>query len=78
MSDEISSTAAPAAFEVEQPLGESADPALVSIEGLSVHYLGRENWVLDAVDLAHLRAQVTAVIGPAKARIIYTAFHPEG
>ena len=57
--------AAPAAPEVERPLGESADPALVSIEGLSVHYLGRENWVLDAVDLAHLRAQVTAVIGPS-------------
>ena len=57
--------AAPAAPGVEQPLGESADPALVSIEGLSVHYLGRENWVLDAVDLTHLRAQVTAVIGPS-------------
>ena len=52
--------AAPAAPEVGQPLGESADPALVSIEGLSVHYLGRESWVLDAVDLTHLRAQVTA------------------
>ncbi len=48
-----------------QPLGESADPALVSIEGLSVHYLGRESWVLEAVDLTHLRAQVTAVIGPS-------------
>ena len=48
-----------------QPLGESADPALVSIEGLSVHYLGRESWVLDAVDLTHLRVQVTAVIGPS-------------
>ena len=57
--------AAPAAPGVEQPLGESADPALVSIEGLSVHYLGRESWVLDAVDLTHLRAQVTAVIGPS-------------
>jgi len=50
---------------VGQPLGESADPALVSIEGLSVHYLGRESWVLEAVDLTHLRAQVTAVIGPS-------------
>ncbi len=57
--------AAPAAPEVEQPLGEPTDPALVSIEGLSVHYLGRESWVLDAVDLTHLRAQVTAVIGPS-------------
>lgn len=57
--------AAPAAPGVEQPLGESADPAPVSIEGLSVHYLGRESWVLDAVDLTHLRAQVTAVIGPS-------------
>ncbi|MFC2573498.1 MAG: ATP-binding cassette domain-containing protein, partial [Actinomyces oris] len=37
----------------------------MSIEGLSVHYLGRESWVLDAVDLTHLRAQVTAVIGPS-------------
>ena len=57
--------AAPAVPEVEQPLGGPADPALVSIEGLSVHYLGRESWVLDAVDLTHLRAQVTAVIGPS-------------
>ena len=57
--------AAPAAQEVEQPLGEPADPELVSIEGLSVHYLGRESWVLEAVDLTHLRAQVTAVIGPS-------------
>ena len=60
-----SAPAAPAAPEAEQPLGEPADPALVSIEGLSVHYLGRESWVLDAVDLTHLRAQVTAVIGPS-------------
>ncbi|OLO71929.1 ATP-binding cassette domain-containing protein [Actinomyces oris] len=37
----------------------------MSIEGLSVHYLGRESWVLEAVDLTHLRAQVTAVIGPS-------------
>ena len=37
----------------------------MKIEGLSVHYLGRENWVLDAVDLTHLRTQVTAVIGPS-------------
>ena len=57
--------AAPAAPEVEQPLGEPDDPALVSIEGLSVHYLGRESWVLDSVSLTHLRAQVTAVIGPS-------------
>ena len=39
--------------------------ALVSIEGLSVHYLGRESWVLNSVSLTHLRAQVTAVIGPS-------------
>ena len=57
--------AAPDAPEVEQILGEPADPELVSIEGLSVHYLGRESWVLEAVDLTHLRAQVTAVIGPS-------------
>ena len=57
--------AAPAALGAEQPQGEPADPALVSVEGLSVHYLGRESWVLDAVDLTHLRAQVTAVIGPS-------------
>ena len=57
--------AAPAALGAEQPQGEPADPALVSIEGLSVHYLGRESWVLDAVALTHLRAQVTAVIGPS-------------
>ena len=36
------------------------------IEGLSVHYLGRESWVLDsAVSLTHLRGRVTAVIGPS-------------
>ena len=35
------------------------------IEGLSVHYLGRESWVLDSVSLAHLRGRVTAVIGPS-------------
>ena len=37
----------------------------MKIEGLSVHYLGRENWVLDSVDLTHLNGQVTAVIGPS-------------
>jgi len=37
----------------------------VSIEGLSVHYLGRENWVLDSANLTHLCGQVTAVIGPS-------------
>nr|WP_303771690.1 ATP-binding cassette domain-containing protein [Actinomyces oris] len=37
----------------------------MSIEGLSVHYLGRESWVLDSVSLTHLRAQVTAIIGPS-------------
>ena len=57
--------AAPAAPEVEQPPEGVAEAALVSVEGLSVHYLGRESWVLDAVDLTHLRAQVTAVIGPS-------------
>ena len=57
--------AAPAALGAEQHQGEPADPALVSIEGLSVHYLGRESWVLEAVALTHLRAQVTAVIGPS-------------
>jgi len=50
---------------VEQPPEGVAEAALVSVEGLSVHYLGRESWVLDAVDLTHLRAQVTAVIGPS-------------
>ena len=35
------------------------------IEGLSVHYLGRENWVLDSVSLTHMRGRVTAVIGPS-------------
>ena len=35
------------------------------IEGLSVHYLGRESWVLDSVSLTHLRGRVTAVIGPS-------------
>lgn len=57
--------AAPAALGAEQPPEGVAEAALVSVEGLSVHYLGRENWVLDAVDLTHLRAQVTAVIGPS-------------
>ena len=37
----------------------------MSIEGLSVHYLGRENWVLDSANLTHLSGQVTAVIGPS-------------
>ena len=37
----------------------------MKIESLSVHYLGRENWVLDSVDLTHLNGQVTAVIGPS-------------
>ena len=50
---------------VEQSHGGSAEPALVRIEGLSVHYLGRESWVLDSVSLTHLRGQVTAVIGPS-------------
>ncbi|WP_167147603.1 ATP-binding cassette domain-containing protein [Actinomyces sp. ZJ308] len=35
------------------------------VENLSVHYLGRESWVLESVDLTHLRGQVTAVIGPS-------------
>ena len=56
---------APAAPAVERPPSEPAEPALVRIEGLSVHYLGRENWVLDSVDLTHLSGQVTAVIGPS-------------
>lgn len=51
--------------EAEQPAAGTAEAALVSIEGLSVHYLGRESWVLDSVSLTHLRAQVTAVIGPS-------------
>ena len=50
---------------VEQLSGEPAEPALVRIEGLSVHYLGRENWVLDSVSLTHMRGRVTAVIGPS-------------
>ena len=37
----------------------------MEVEGLSVHYLGYEDWVLDAVDLTHLHGQVTAVIGPS-------------
>ena len=54
-----------AEHETEQPPERAAEAALVSIEGLSVHYLGRESWVLESVDLTHLRAQVTAVIGPS-------------
>ena len=50
---------------MEQSPGEPDQPALVSIEGLSVHYLGRESWVLESVDLTHLRGRVTAVIGPS-------------
>ena len=50
---------------MEQLPGEPAEPALVRIEDLSVHYLGRESWVLDSVSLTHLRGQVTAVIGPS-------------
>ena len=60
-----SAPAVPAAPEVEQSPGEPDQPALVSIEGLSVHYLGRESWVLESVDLTHLRGRVTAVIGPS-------------
>ena len=56
---------APAVPAVERPSSEPAEPVLVKIEGLSVHYLGRENWVLDSVDLTHLSGQVTAVIGPS-------------
>ena len=50
---------------VEQPHGGPEGSALVRIEGLSVHYLGRESWVLDSVSLIHLRGRVTAVIGPS-------------
>ena len=50
---------------VEQPHGGPEGSALVRIEDLSVHYLGRESWVLDSVSLTHLRGQVTAVIGPS-------------
>ena len=50
---------------VEQPHGGPEGSALVRIEGLSVHYLGRESWVLDSVSLTHLRGRVTAVIGPS-------------
>ena len=56
---------APAVPAVERPSSEPAEPVLVKIEGLSVHYLGRENWVLGSVDLTHLSGQVTAVIGPS-------------
>ena len=56
---------APAVPAVERPSSEPAEPVLVKIESLSVHYLGRENWVLDSVDLTHLNGQVTAVIGPS-------------
>ena len=53
-----------AEHETEQSPSGAAEAALVSIEGLSVHYLGRENWVLDSANLTHLCGQVTAVIGP--------------
>ena len=54
-----------AEHETEQSPSGAAEAALVSIEGLSVHYLGRENWVLDSANLTHLSGQVTAVIGPS-------------
>ena len=54
-----------AEHETEQSPSGAAEAALVSIEGLSVHYLGRENWVLDSANLTHLCGQVTAVIGPS-------------
>nr|WP_051281442.1 ATP-binding cassette domain-containing protein [Actinomyces slackii] len=34
-------------------------------EDLSVHYLGREDWVLDSLALTHPGAGVTAVVGPS-------------
>ena len=43
-----------AEHETEQSPSGAAEAALVSIEGLSVHYLGRENWVLDSANLTHL------------------------
>ena len=54
-----------AEHETEQSPSGAAEAALVSIEGLSVHYLGRESWVLNSVSLTHLRGQVSAVIGPS-------------
>ena len=54
-----------AEHETKQSPSGAAEAALVSIEGLSVHYLGRENWVLDSANLTHLCGQVTAVIGPS-------------
>ena len=47
---------------VEQLPGEPAEPALVRIEDLSVHYLGRESWVLDSVSLTHLRSPMVAYL----------------
>ena len=54
-----------AEHETEQSPSGAAEAALVSIEGLSVHYLGRESWVLNSVSLTHLCGQVSAVIGPS-------------
>ncbi len=50
---------APRADVADQP-----DP-LVRLCDLSVHYLGRDDWVLDGVDLTLLAGRVTAVIGPS-------------
>lgn len=37
----------------------------LEVEGLSVHYLGSEKWVLADVDFEHLCGQVSAVVGPS-------------
>ncbi len=59
-----------AAITAESPGGAPApggaqDGLVVTVKDLSVHYLGRRGWVLDSVDLTHLRGRVTAVIGPS-------------
>ena len=59
-----------AAITAESPGGAPApggaqDGLVVTVKDLSVHYLGRHGWVLDSVDLTHLRGRVTAIIGPS-------------
>lgn len=41
------------------------DLAQVEVNDLSVHYLGRQSWVLHEVSFTHLAGEVTAVIGPS-------------
>ncbi len=68
MPDGASSTApseASCTDPAAQVLQDGRAARLVEVEGLSVHYLGYEEWVLDSVALTHLRGRVTAVIGPS-------------